>query len=281
MRQLTRTDVQFAAFAGSRSRHRVGGPHLHQEHEINVIVEGGGSYVDDRGGRLEFMEGETLFFPAGCDHRIEVPERSAFLILLVHPELVAEFRTGSGDEGIPEALCGFSPPAGGMMRRSGPGTLSFWSGIFEQARVEQERVRGFSPSMLRQLGLAAAGAIVRYVCDPPEVPGADPSVETVGRVRAWIDRNCTRAVSVEELAGRACMSPSHFAHVFRENVGLPPMAYVRERRLAQAAYLLGHTRLPVTEIALESGFSDISHFNHCFKRRYESAPRDFRRNHQE
>lgn len=97
-------------------------------------------------------------------------------------------------------------------------------------------------------------------------------------VRAAIDfihGNPNRQVTVYELAERAYMSTSTFAHRFREATGISPYQFVKNTRLewARTALLEGHTS--VAEAANRAGYANASHFITQFKRRYGVTPRRY------
>src|ERR1035438_184801 len=75
------------------------------------------------------------------------------------------------------------------------------------------------------------------------------------------------------LAGR---SPEHVARVMRAMLGITPSEYVNRRRIAQAAFQLRMTARPVTEIAFEVGYENLSHFFHVFRRLNGTSPRSYR-----
>ena len=81
--------------------------------------------------------------------------------------------------------------------------------------------------------------------------------------------------SLEELAAAVNLSPFHFARVFRRATGMPPHAWLRQRRLEQARALLKSGRAPL-EVALELGFADQSHLGRQFKQAYGVAPGEYR-----
>jgi AraC family cel operon transcriptional repressor len=76
-----------------------------------------------------------------------------------------------------------------------------------------------------------------------------------------------------ELSG---YSRGHLDRVFRRFLGQKPVDYVNSLRLDYVKSLLQLTDLPITDIALDAGFENISHFNHLFRRFYGSAPTTFR-----
>ena len=80
------------------------------------------------------------------------------------------------------------------------------------------------------------------------------------------------------LAREARLSRYHFLRVFQQLTGLTPHRYLRRLRLRCAATRLALEPTQVLEIALDSGFGDISNFNHAFQAEFGSNPRAFRRN---
>jgi len=77
---------------------------------------------------------------------------------------------------------------------------------------------------------------------------------------------------LDELASVAGLSRFHFLRQFRRLVGASPLQYLIGLRLAAAARRLAESDAPVTEVALDSGFNDLSHFNLLFRRAYGVAP---------
>jgi AraC-like DNA-binding protein len=98
-------------------------------------------------------------------------------------------------------------------------------------------------------------------------------------IEEYIDVHLEKALTVEELASHLGISPSYFARSFRSSVGLPPHAYVMSRRLLRAQELLASTELPLTDIALATGFADQSHFSRRFHEMAGMPPRTFRLQH--
>ncbi len=95
-------------------------------------------------------------------------------------------------------------------------------------------------------------------------------------VALWLEENAAAPVGLEDAARRAGLSPFHFLRVFKRVTGVTPHQYLVRRRLARAATLLAEGTLPVTEVALESGFADLSNFVRTFGRAAGVSPKRFR-----
>jgi len=83
-------------------------------------------------------------------------------------------------------------------------------------------------------------------------------------------------ISVRKLARAVNLSPSRFAHLFHQHVGMPPGRYLRHRRLERARLLLESSFLSVKEVMAAVGFNDPSHFSRDFQRVYGASPRAWR-----
>ncbi|MDR7307055.1 AraC family transcriptional regulator [Rhodoferax saidenbachensis] len=93
----------------------------------------------------------------------------------------------------------------------------------------------------------------------------------------FIQANFAGPLSVGGLADHAAMSPSHYAHSFRQVAGVSPMRYLRDVRLDQARVLMLGSPLRPSEVAEQVGFESAAHFTREFKRRFEVSPTEYSR----
>ncbi len=91
--------------------------------------------------------------------------------------------------------------------------------------------------------------------------------------------DCQRDVapSVERLAARLGVSDRHLRRIFEAQFGVSPMQYLQTRRLLTAKQLLADTNMPVTQVALVSGFASVRRFNAAFVQHYQLNPTQLRR----
>jgi AraC family transcriptional regulator len=83
--------------------------------------------------------------------------------------------------------------------------------------------------------------------------------------------------TLSELARRVGLHPIYVARAFRAQYGCAVGDYVRCLRAERARRLLHHTRLPLSEIAAEAGYSDQSHMTREFRRAFDQSPAAYRR----
>lgn len=115
-------------------------------------------------------------------------------------------------------------------------------------------------------------------CDEQNPRAEQSRLDT--RIRKAMDHLCHNLHeknTLAELADQAGMSASRFAHLFREQVGMPPGQFLERQRLGRATQLLEHTPRTIQAIAFEVGFDNPFYFTQRFKRHNGLSPRDYRR----
>jgi len=112
-----------------------------------------------------------------------------------------------------------------------------------------------------------------------------PLVEARGGLALWAERRClelmharlSEDISLDELAAEARLSPYHFARMFKHSLGVPPRVYLTRLRMEKACELLERTDLPITQIALEVGYSSNQVLARVFHKHMRVSPSDYRR----
>jgi AraC family transcriptional regulator len=92
----------------------------------------------------------------------------------------------------------------------------------------------------------------------------------------WIEANADEPISLEDAAAIAGLSVFHFLRLFAKVLGLTPHQYLVRTRLKRAAALLAEKTRPITDIALDVGFNDLSNFVRTFGLAAGVSPSRFR-----
>ena len=116
-------------------------------------------------------------------------------------------------------------------------------------------------------------------CRPELAPGPgvawtvmDASRTLARQAAALLDAGVGSAGSVAGLAQRLGISDRHLRRIFLAEHGVTPLQYVQTRRLLLAKQLLTDTPLPITQVALASGWHSLRRFNAAFAERYRLSP---------
>jgi len=91
----------------------------------------------------------------------------------------------------------------------------------------------------------------------------------------YIHRNFKKRLDVAELAKRACMHPTYFAHLFKREIGVSPHQYVLDYKVEKAKEFLCTYDEALDYTANELGFHDYSHFYRTFKKATGKTPMRF------
>jgi AraC family transcriptional regulator len=215
----------------------------------------------------------ALFISAGMPYRLSFPGciGDRCLVLRFSGEALAQ--------ALPDALAcnGFDTSIVASHSLLGPGTILsrtlLWRGL-ERGEIDALEVE--------ERGICLLAAAVQAAHEPRR--GRTPmrgvalrrrrQVETVKEVIA-IDPE--RKWTLGDLAGLACVSPGHLAHVFSAEEGSSLYQYVLRSRLARALDAVLDSDTDLTAIALDAGFASHSHFTARFRAHFGRTPRELRR----
>lgn len=93
----------------------------------------------------------------------------------------------------------------------------------------------------------------------------------------YIKQNLTGKLTIDDLADRTFMSGSHFHRVFRDTLGISPVAFILQERIKFAKKLMLDDRLSISQIASKAGFSSPAYFTRQFKKSEGVSPQMMRR----
>ena len=131
---------------------------------------------------------------------------------------------------------------------------------------------------LEELVLGLVERVVAAMADQNRFAAAPAPREARQVVEAirLVESDAARPVRLQDLAASAGMSKYHFLRVFRRLTGMTPYQYLLSARMRRAALELASSRRPVLAIALDSGFGDLSTFNHRFRATFGATPTQYR-----
>ena len=159
------------------------------------------------------------------------------------------------------------------------------------ANQVERRLRGLlfeqsqsSPQTPLAMVAAALEVLTLVSRQPLETSGEGEGTRTVARreMAAYLEHiqsHFFEASTIDDAAAQAGMSRRRFTQLFREATGTSWLDYVQQRRIAHARRLLVESTTPITSIAFECGFQDVSTFYRVFHRVVGCAPGQFRERH--
>jgi transcriptional regulator GlxA family with amidase domain len=106
----------------------------------------------------------------------------------------------------------------------------------------------------------------------------DPKSDRIQNALDFAKRNLHTALSVEQLADAAHLSPRQFSRAFRAETGQPPAKAIENLRVEAARLMMEQGRHSIDEVARETGFADRERMRRAFLRAFGQPPQVIRRN---
>lgn len=144
-------------------------------------------------------------------------------------------------------------------------------------RKEQKNIgrSGYRSAML--------GLFMNFLChllrsyhwaNEQDVPSCyEQNVETAIR---YLKKNYLKPFNLDYLLKISAMSRSNFVRRFHAVAGVSPMQFVIRKRIAHAAGRIASSNVSLSQLAIECGFCDSSHFSKCFRKITGESPRAYR-----
>jgi AraC-like DNA-binding protein len=238
-----------------------------------VALVGAGTF-NCRGphGRELLTPGSLLLGNAGegfeCGHEHGTGDRC--LAFAYSPEMFERLAFEAGVRGKPR-LQGLRVPPVRMLASLVADSCAVW------ASTAMDGGRALPQIAWDELAVRLAAAAARFAGAPTRAPRSPRNAER-GVVRAvrLIDRDASQTLELDALAREATLSRFHFVRAFARATGLTPHGYVLRARLRRAAVLLATNDARIVDVALASGFRDVSNFNHAFRAEFGTTPRAHR-----
>lgn len=246
--------------------------HFHPEYELTLVTDGEGKrFVGDHMGSfhspdlvllgpnlphcwsgLEGSSGFAIQFVMDQDHPIGMLDEVRHLTTLLQGASYGIHFTGDIVSRIEDAMKEMANEK--MMYR----LSTFFRILAELSSVDEDRRHQLSRSH-------------------STINEHDPHMTAMSRAVSYILSHISEQIHIDELLEVTKMSRPSFARHFKRHTGKTVTAFFNEVRVVNAKRLLADTNRSVTEIAYDSGFQNISHFNVQFRRVAGESPSQYRK----
>lgn len=96
------------------------------------------------------------------------------------------------------------------------------------------------------------------------------------RIKEYIDQNFTSDLNLSQLSSAVYISQTYISHIFKAEMGVSPIQYLINKRIAFAKHMLSTSDMPIARIAAECGYDDPVYFSQVFKRITGFSPKKYR-----
>jgi AraC family transcriptional regulator len=228
--------------------------HIHERATITVVLAGDFAEVFPDGLRL-CQPATVLVKPAGVPHSNRYGSHGARC-------LIAEI------DGAATTLAEIS-----LSQERGNVLFNAHGGA---ARLGRRFIRAYNAG--DDMGRMALESLLYDVIEPTPAlarRGAGPTA--IQRAVEFLHDGFRQPMRLSQVAVAAGVQPTYLARAFRRHFNRTPGDLLRELRVDWAAHLLSESRMPLSHVALDSGFTDQSHLTRVFTQRIGMSPARFRR----
>lgn len=265
-------------YASDTSRPERVSAHWHEEFELLRVTEGHGeAHINNR--RFEIGEGDILFINSGNLHSLSAETKTPLCFYAV--DFGRELINSYGSDDIQQKY----------IQRQAAGSLLFrdnfraGSEACEKLCAPLEEIR-----LLYNQGASGNELLIKsdllriwhYLCMypativSPAYGNDDAKIALIKDILQYIRENYGSALTLRMLSERFYMSEGQFCRFFKAQVNMTVTEYLNYYRVGAACDMLREGTLPVSAIALDCGYNNISYFNRAFRKYMHCTPKEYR-----
>lgn len=237
-------------------------PNWHEDMEIIYCV-GGETQVGCRDALYQMKKGDIMVINSNEIHWIELPKES-----FEYYYLIISCKFGA-DNGIEMDLCLFEPMVQDKTCQNKIEAVVKAYKSKEAFHVASLRIATLSLLVY----LAKNHLINRKIF---EVDATENSSKIAMAAIAYIKKNFTKKITLEDIAREVCVSRYYLSHVFKEYTGRSIVAYINYLRCDYAHSLMMLGQYSVSEVCTMCGFGTVSYFDKVFKKVWGKLPSEIR-----
>lgn len=237
--------------------------HFHPELEFIFVIEG--QIRLEMQGRNDLLKKhDVVLINAGTQHAIHVQEKAIVCVVNYSWQLLSTML--GGEESV------FACNSAAEHKRSYLKLQAIFQQLVYHAVSRKHKTNCIEQSLLYRL----LDELVEYYLQGTRLHDSQEDLR-LHKILRYVGANFQSNISPSALADEMFVSTSTLSRFFRKKTGIYFADYVNQVRLDYAAQELGRTDKNVTQIAVDSGFSNLSAFNRVFREIYGMTPSDYRK----
>lgn len=249
-------------------------PHYHDFFEIFLITKGEAVHkINEKEEIIE--EGDLVFIrPDDTHHYEKSDDRNCELINLAFPSTtILKLFDYFGDGFHSDKLLNANyPPRIKLSKIEKEILVSRFEKLNTLKRTNKKKIK-------TELRILLADIFSRYFIYEEEsknkiIPG------WLMKLKSEMEKKENFSAGINKMHELCKRTPEHLSRSFKKYFNESPTDYITNLRLNFAANLLSNSDEDITNIAMDCGFENLSHFYHLFKKRFDASPKEFRSKHQ-
>ena len=249
--------------------------HWHEEAELTLIVRGASTYTVQLESD-QVKEGDIVFVPPQVLHAVTTGggemDSDTFVF---HPNLLGAATADVCTLRYLAPLCAqkLTPPT--VIRRDHPAYDQLLRLIRDMNRTWETREIGWELMIKAQLLTALAILMPYCTKDSAELALRTEHAEKIKTALEFMDKNYGEEIAIADVAAACYFSQYHFMRFFKKYMGMSCGEYLKNLRLEKAAQSFARGNSVILDVAMDSGFRNLSYFYREFQKKYGYTPKQF------
>lgn len=250
--------------------------HQHEFIELVYILAGSGIQSID-GTEYQVCHGSLLFIDYGQTHSLAPLRSMTYVNILLEPEFFS--RELVNVESIIDIFCYNIFSEFSKSEHSALQCVSFQKTELEEAdQLIKIMLREFDQKKAGYLSVLRACTQTLFSWLLRKINSGSEKTHfcSVQDVTEYINEHFTEKIELGDIAARGFYNPDYLSRLLKRHCGKSFSQYVKEKRIAQAVCLMRDSSLSISEIMLQSGYTDSKMFYRHFREIYGEAPGSYR-----
>ena len=252
--------------------------HIHPAIEM-LYIQGGEYLVSIDNEEIRAYSGELIFFRANTIHSVQlVGEQSgSYYVLKINPSLLSHIFPGKEQMRLtsPFLLKNRNELSHFSSAEISPNFKEIFCRMIDSLDLPATSFFITERALASLLLLEMLSSMLPVTDDNAEI--TEKNVSLIYECVDHINKNYASDITAEDCARMLHISYSYFARLFRAVMGKTFKEYLVSIRLAKAKSILLSTQIPITDVAIACGYTNLSYFISEYKKEFGKTPRHERR----
>ncbi len=244
--------------------------------ELTIIMDGSADHIVNS-ERYRIKKGDVFVIGYGMGHGFENVDRIKLCNIMFRPEVLLNGELDIKHLSGFHALFLLEPKMAetqGFKSRLllAPDRFAELLKLLNSAENEYYADNGGKKTLLQSYLMQILVMLSRYY----DMPSRHREITGIAEAAAYMETHFAEDINFDSILNISHYSQRHFIRLFSSIYNTTPQRYLTNIRLRHACKLLRETSLPITEIALRTGFGDANYFSRAFKKSLDITPSQFR-----